>query len=436
MALHRFIHVGDVHLQSSHPRNADRLNALDQIIAHARAVDDLAAFLIPGDLFHAKPTTQDRNDLADRLIEMADIAPVLMVYGNHDEPDSLEIFTRLDTLWPIVATSTARVLHVGTPAGVTVACFAVPYPFKGAMVAGAVEHQGLSQMTRALFDPIFISAADELATTVANGAVPVMIGHLSVGGAVASTGQPQVGHELEIDPSLLARLNVPAIGDLYVGLSHIHKHQRIGTAVYAGSIARLDFAEVEPKGFIEVEYQRDGQTWEHRWTFVRLEVPAMHHVEGRLTRDAFIVTSMDGQPIDREARLVTPWDGADVRCRYRFAKGEVGVLDVARIHAEFAGCRSLLLEPIAESEATVRAPEIAAAVTLEAKVHAFAARQGLQVTPGFDHKLSLLQATSAEAVLQVVSTAAAACGAAPTDTFAVGDLVAAATSRETAEVRA
>ena len=107
-----------------------------------------------------------------------------------------------------------------------------------------------------------------------------------------STGQPQIGTEIELDPGLLARL-----GPIYKGLNHIHKHQAITGAVYAGSICRLDFAEMEPKGFIEIEYQRDGKTWEHRWRFVPLDVPKMIHVDGDLSRERFLIDSVDGEPV-------------------------------------------------------------------------------------------------------------------------------------------
>lgn len=429
---HSIVHIGDTHLQASHTRHGDQLSALDQIFEHARVLaeaDTLAAIVWPGDLFHTKSTIDDRNALVPRVQEFASLAPVVIVKGNHDQEGELEILARLASTYPIRVVTKPQVLHFETPTDVRIACFALPYPFKGALVAAGVEHQALSQTTREIFDPIFMTAASELEQAAAAGELPLMIGHVSVGGAISSTGQPQIGQDLEIDPAQLARL-----GPIYKGLSHIHKHQTVGGAVYAGSIARLDFGEMEPKGFIEVEYQRDGKTWEHRWKFVRLGVPAMHHVEGRLTREAFVFTSVDGQPTDPEASLIPSWSGADVRCRYRVAKGEVGVLDVAKIHAEFAGCRSLVLEPIAETEAAVRAPEIAAAVTLEDKVHAFAARQGLTVTAGFDHKLSLLQAQPQDRVVAAVATDVASRGRTP-EPVSLGARLAAA-EVEGQEVRA
>lgn len=417
----RILHVGDVHLQSTHERNADRLASLRQITDHASQVDHLAAILIPGDLFHTRPTTQDRNDLADVLQGLARYAPVLLAQGNHDEPGSLDLYTRLKSQWPIYLATRPEVLlvpAVHTPTGIPIACFALPYPHKAGMVGAGVAPEALGQTTRSLFDPIFLSAAEELQAAVRDGALPVMMGHVSIGGAVSSTGQPQIGHELEIDPALLARLNQPAVGDLYCGLSHIHKHQAIGTGVYAGSIARLDFGEREPKGFVEIEYQRDGATWEHRWRFVPLDVPGMVHIEGELTpsgfrpdHDDWMCQACHGEgdgteSLPCEACVGTghrSWSSVDVRVRYRFLKAEVDALDVAHIHAQFADARSLKLDPVPVLEHTVRAPEIQEAETLEAKVRAYAAHVGLPATDGLMAKVSALQAGDGASVLRYVT---------------------------------
>lgn len=406
----RALHIGDVHLQSGHPRNADRLSSLDQIIAYGLGLDDLGVWLVPGDLFHTKPTTQDRNDLASRLIVMGQKAPVVMVPGNHDELGSLDIFGKLDTEWGIVVVSRPQLVRIDLPIhGLELAVFCLPYPFKSSMVSAGVEHQLLASTTEALFEPIFLKASDDLARCVAVGCVPMMIGHVSVCGAIASTGQPQIGSELELSTALLARLMDRWIGEPYQGLNHIHKHQAVGTAVYAGSIARLDFSEREPKGFVEVQYRKDGTRWGHQWQFVPLAVPEMVHVEGRLTREAFTIESVDGDHVsegpDDSGRVLTGGEfvGVDVRCRYRFVKAEVGALDVAKVHAEFAGCRSLQLDPIAEREHVVRAPEIVAAVSLEDKVEACAVRQGVAVTDGLRRKLSDLQALPSERLLAGVS---------------------------------
>ena len=79
-----------------------------------------------------------------------------------------------------------------------------------------------------------------------------MIGHANIVGAVASTGQPQIGQEISVSQAHLARL-----GDCVKVFNHIHKHQRIGDAWYVGSLCRMDWGEVEVKGFLRIIVQRE-----------------------------------------------------------------------------------------------------------------------------------------------------------------------------------
>jgi predicted MPP superfamily phosphohydrolase len=88
------VHIGDVHAAPG-PRSADRWRAVDQIIREGLALEQLGAWLIPGDLFDALSTTEDRNAWDARLQRMADAAPVVIIYGNHDRPGDLDGFANL-----------------------------------------------------------------------------------------------------------------------------------------------------------------------------------------------------------------------------------------------------------------------------------------------------------------------------------------------------
>ncbi|MEO8483097.1 MAG: metallophosphoesterase [Acidobacteriota bacterium] len=412
MALHRFIHIGDTHLKGDR-RQVDRVAALEQIVAHVqrRAEDDtLAAIIWPGDLYDAKSTVDDRNLLTSYVQAFAAAATVLVCYGNHDQPGDLAVLERLQGVHRIRVVDTPGVVTFETALGVPVSAFVLPYPHKGGLVAAGVDHQALGQDAASLLDPIFMTAAAALEPLIAAGHIPLMATHINIGGSVSSVGQPQIGQEIELNPALLARLPM----SVAVLANHIHKHQQVGRLVYAGSIARMDFGEQEAKGFVEWTWDDEARAWS--WEFILLDTPGQFHIEGRLTRDAFTIDTVNGEhvsPGPGDDGLVLPGDdfkGGDVRCRYHFVKAEIGALDVAKIHAEFAGCRTLVLEPIAEQAHSVRAPEIAAAVTLDEKVHAYAARQGIAVTPGFDAKLALIQSSPDDAVQALVATQLASIG--------------------------
>jgi DNA repair exonuclease SbcCD nuclease subunit len=247
MARHVFVHIGDAHIGAG-PRLADKLAALDQIIVwvdQAAERGELAAILWPGDLFHQKSTIEDRNVLAPRLQRLAQRAPVVLIDGNHDAPGDLEILSRLHAFYPIHVVSEPKILHVCCANGAIARLACLPYPHRGGLVSSGVAHDDLGQEARRLLEPAFMLFASELAAAQGDGAIPLFIGHVNVGGSLSSTGQPQIGREIELDPSLLARL-----GPVYKGLNHIHRHQELAGAVYAGSVCRMDYGENEDKGFV------------------------------------------------------------------------------------------------------------------------------------------------------------------------------------------
>lgn len=406
---HRVIHIGDLHL-GPNARQADRLAALDLIIDIGIAQGDIALWAIPGDLFHSRSSIEDRNELAPRLQRMAHVAPVALVYGNHDAPGDLELLARLKAPWPITVASQSGVDYFVGGTGEVIAAAFIPYPSRAMLVAGGVDSAALEQTGSRMFETLVIGLAaslEDIAGGVVEGEpyIPIVLGHFNVVGARASSGQPQIGREIEVSEAALQRF----MPNAYVGLNHIHKHQPVGRAVFAGSGCRLDFGEVEPKGYVEVTYVKVAGSWCHTWQFVELPVAPLWHVEGELTRDGFTfvcTTGVGGDVVDTP----TTWKGSEVRVRYRFNKAEAGVIDEAHIHAEFAEAKALKLDPVPVHEQRVRAPEVAAAVTLEDKVKACCELQQIPFTSGMAAKLAALQQQDPAVVLAGVS------GASPTGT--------------------
>jgi DNA repair exonuclease SbcCD nuclease subunit len=398
-----FVHIGDVHLQHGSPRNADRLQAFDQIIAENQAREGLAGWLVPGDLFHQRSTADDRNALADRLRLMGECAPVVLVRGNHDQPNELDIFARLRARWPIAVVTRPQVINVLLPTGDTAAIAAVPYPDKSGLVAAGVEPSAVPQTAAQILDVIFMQLACELATARVGGAIPLFLGHFNTRGAVASTGQPQIGQEQEIDRLSLERL--PAI---YCALSHIHEPQEVGRGVYAGSIAAMDYGEVTSRSYVLVEAAREADgSWAATWTRQPINTPPMFRVDGRLTRHGFSVDSLDeSQDAEIHRRLEAhDWAGTDVRARYRYRASERAVLDDAVVRDLFVGALRLKVEGIAEADRELRAPEVAAAKTLPDKLAAY--RQEATLPASVAAKLDALEHQDPAQVLADVSAALA-----------------------------
>ena len=90
----RLVHVSDWHLGRTtlgHPRHDDFDAVLTEIIGIAR--DERPDLIIhSGDLFDSfRPPTADFGRAARALLELADIAPTVVLAGNHDSPQLLQV---------------------------------------------------------------------------------------------------------------------------------------------------------------------------------------------------------------------------------------------------------------------------------------------------------------------------------------------------------
>lgn len=270
------VHIGDFHAAPG-PRNEDRFRALDQLIAQALQLPALGAWLWPGDLSHQRQAIADENALIERLRRMSAVAPVVLVYGNHDLPGDLDKFAAVGAGNPIYVVDRPQVLRIrlATMEFASIAC--LPYPHKQGLVMAGCANADIPAAAAEHLDAIFMQFAVELEQARAHGDLTLFIGHVNVGGAIVSSGQPNIGREIELSPRHLDRL-----GDVYKGLNHVHKAQEIYGAHYAGSICRLDWGEIEEKRFLQIEYDGGPSSslgYQHvtsHW----LDVPPMYWVAG------------------------------------------------------------------------------------------------------------------------------------------------------------
>jgi DNA repair exonuclease SbcCD nuclease subunit len=227
----RFCHAGDFHLDEDR-YFADTAQCLEWFVADAiRASVDL--FVINGDLTTYKATIKERNFWIDRLVEMANHAPVILVAGNHgaELEGDLYVFSRAWGRCPIYLCTDPSVIEIDDAA---IAVF--PYPRK-AETAGS--EQNLHDAFARQLD-VFNQRFDQSPTRY-----KLLFGHFGVAGAKVSSGQPLVGRcaEYPLDP--LRNLKAQ-----YVGMSHVHLRQQLAPRIwYAGSLSRCDYSEVEDKGY-------------------------------------------------------------------------------------------------------------------------------------------------------------------------------------------
>jgi DNA repair exonuclease SbcCD nuclease subunit len=380
--------IGDLHFAPG-PRQADRERALDQIISEGLALEQLGAWVMPGDLFDAGAAAKDCNGFDERLQRMASAAPVLLTYGNHDRAGDLDGFARLQAACPIFVVSRPMTVRFALATGQTASIFVLPYPHRAGLVSAGVAKDQVVAIGADLLEPIFMVAAAELQAAHAAGDLTMMIGHVNIAGSIASTGQPQIGHEIELHPRHLDRL-----GDIPKIFSHIHKPQELHGAHYIGSICRLDYGEIEAKRYLVIDFDDEE-------THIRscpIDVAPMFHITGTLDRNGFTLSAESAADAEIWRRYcAVDWTGCDVRVRYSHQASEGEVLYKQILDEAFGSALRLKIESVVISDRELRAPAVAAAKTVPDKLAAM--RQVEQLPASVAGKVAALQNCSKDELL-------------------------------------
>jgi exonuclease SbcD len=278
----RVLHFADTHIGVENygrtdntvgvsSRVVDFLRRMDEMIAYARDHEvDLAIFA--GDAFKTRsPNPTFQREFAWRIRDLAEIAPVVMLVGNHDLPptvlkaSSVEIFDTLavPNVW-VASEYAVRVIE--TRRG-PVAVGAAPYPVRARLLQDANVVAMTIADIDALLQDTLNDMLDGLAAEADTHEMPrLLTGHFTVSGAVVGSERAiMLGRDVAALPSALADPRWD-----YVALGHIHKHQNLTAnqrdvppVVYSGSLERIDFGEEgDPKGFCWVELARGATTWQ------------------------------------------------------------------------------------------------------------------------------------------------------------------------------
>lgn len=285
----RILHFADVHIGMENygktdpasglsSRVVDFLRRMDEMVEYARDNDiDLAIFA--GDAFKTRsPNPTFQREFAWRIQDLAAIAPVVMLVGNHDLPpnalkaSSIEIYETL-RVHNVHIAHDYDVFDVETKRG-RVVIGTAPYPIRSRLmqdldVTGRTIRDTDKLLEETLGNLLMKMAQD--ADDLAGEEVPrLLTGHFTVHGAVlGSERNVMLGRDVQISLNLLADNRWD-----YVALGHIHKYQNlthdnkdVPDVVYSGSIERIDFGEeMDAKGFCYVELERNKT----RYEFVRV----------------------------------------------------------------------------------------------------------------------------------------------------------------------
>ena len=325
-----------------------------------RQVDLVVA---PGDIAEGPWTAAEEDRAAEYLLELADVAPVVGVAGNHDLANKLPPRRRLavDQLQsarhPIIFVDTPQIVHV---AGAAIAC--LPWPKGGQLLSVASEatreerhHAGIAGLRA-----ILLGFREELEKF---DGPRILVAHAHVRGARLGSHVPErVDFEVGVG-------DLASTGADYVALGHLHEHQawtwnvdgRAVPVVYAGSPFANTFGETEKKGYIVAEFapgRRAGnESTLREWQFVPTNATPLAHID------------FDFQGVEHglAGELVpyteSPVAGADVRLRYTVTDDKREAADRAaeqkRAELFAQGAASVVLERIVTPTVRARLPEIA-----------------------------------------------------------------------------
>lgn len=353
----RVLHFADTHIGVESYGGTDPETGLSSRVRDfLRRMDDMHAYaeehgvdliVFAGDAFKTRsPSPTYQREFAHRISDLAELAPVILLVGNHDVPpnylraSSIEIYDTLRV--PNVHLAVDYGVEVVETARGPVAVGTAPYPTRSWMLQGVnTSGMTITEVDQTLQE-VLTDKIEDLAEQVERLDMPrLLTGHFTVSGAVVgSERQIMLGRDVSVSLSTMADSRWD-----YVALGHIHKHQDLTKSredappvVYSGSLERIDFGEEgDPKGFCWVNLARGG-TW---WAFVDVDARPFITLRADL-RD-------DDDPTGAVRHKLTRYDlnGAVVRLLLQFSVESAENFDEAAI-------RQALKEAGAFSVAAIR----------------------------------------------------------------------------------
>jgi DNA repair protein SbcD/Mre11 len=277
----RLLHVSDWHLGRNHgavPRREDLADVLEQTVAVAREFRP-DVILHSGDLFDGpRPAVDDLQLACDTLRELRELAPAVVLTGNHDSPQLLRFLDglvapgRLRFVDVVRRPAEGGILDYEVGGGQRVRIAPLPFVSAHRMVR-AFEDPGT--WTSAYADRIR-AIMGVLAEGLATGAQPdrdvhVFAAHVHVTGAqVTHSERPYT-----VSDGYAAQASaLPPVA--YAAFGHIHRAQILPqasvTGRYAGSPIPLDFGEEHDTKvclLVEADPGRPAVVTEHGYTIRR-----------------------------------------------------------------------------------------------------------------------------------------------------------------------
>lgn len=263
----RFLHTGDWHVGKT-LRGRSRADEHRTVLAEIADIADesqVDAVLVAGDLFDtAAPGPESEEIVYEVLLRLARDRPVVVIAGNHDNPNRVHAVKPLLGLGNVIALP--RVARPGDGGVVEVSArsgeraHVVLLPFvsqRGIVKAEALMSQDADEHAGAYAERLAQVLA-QLCATADPDAVNLVLAHAMVHGGTMGGG--------ERSAHTVFQYSVPTAAfpkDYhYVALGHLHRAQQLGDQppiCYSGSPLQLDFGETEDAKSVNVVEAGPGQ---------------------------------------------------------------------------------------------------------------------------------------------------------------------------------
>lgn len=273
----KILHFADAHIDMSNygqhdpisglpMRVMDFLKSLDTIVDTAIA-EKVDLVIFAGDTYKDRsPAPTFQREWGRRMMRLSHASiPVLLVPGNHDISPSLgraHALQEYETLDPdyIHVVSQPELYKPEQLNGVQAQVIAIPWITRHNVKA---RLQNQADSDEAIDPTLQIEQAlgtwlEATIEELDNSLPTILTAHASVFGAKFGYEQNiKIGKDLVLPPGFVKRPEFD-----YVALGHIHRHQDLNEGrqppvVYAGSIERVDFGELnEDKGFVIAEVSK------------------------------------------------------------------------------------------------------------------------------------------------------------------------------------
>jgi exonuclease SbcD len=244
----KILHTADWHVGRTirgQSREDEHRAVLSEIAALA-AGENVDLILVTGDIFDASTTSPSAEEIVYRaLLALAEVGPVVMVAGNHDNPSRLRAVAPLLKLGRVRVGAGVERAGVLEFADLSTRVVMVPFISKKGIVRAEQILSLDSTELRGEYSERVQQIIAKLCAGMAADAVNILAGHLMVHGGQTGGGERAV-HLFEY---AIPTASFPSHFQ-YIALGHLHRPQRVAAPMplwYSGSPLQLDFGEGEDR---------------------------------------------------------------------------------------------------------------------------------------------------------------------------------------------